>query len=392
MFKKTISNNYILWIGALYTNKEIKKYKAVSIAANKWQKSLIFSLRKKNNKIITLGHTPEPLWPKGCFKVQGSNIEESNNEGYKLAYYNIPFIRNYILAFGYIVNALRIIKNYGKPKIILLYNVYPFSVALCNFFKKLYGIPWVAIVADAPTKRSYRLMSKHNNDLVNANGAVFLSWSYYNKLKKQIKSIHFEGEIEYNDEKIKIHNKNTSDLFNIMYSGSRGMHTGFEVLIDAIKYISNPNVRLWVTGGSNKKYDNYIDNENKIIDFGFLDDNELDNKMKLADAFISPYEINYEPNQYNFPSKILTYLSYGKPVLSTWTPGLSPEYEKVIYKISESNPISIAEKIDEIASMSLDLKVKYNNQVRNFLQNEKNIEHQIDSLTQWLDNVCETNS
>ena len=44
MFKKTISNNYILWIGALYTNKEIKKYKAVSIAANKWQKSLIFSL------------------------------------------------------------------------------------------------------------------------------------------------------------------------------------------------------------------------------------------------------------------------------------------------------------------------------------------------------------
>ena len=211
-------------------------------------------------------------------------------------------------------------------------------------------------------------------------------------LKKQIKSIHFEGEIEYNDEKIKIHNKNTSDLFNIMYSGSRGMHTGFEVLIDAIKYISNPNVRLWVTGGSNKKNDNYIDNENKIIDFGFLDDNELDNKMKLADAFISPYEINYEPNQYNFPSKILTYLSYGKPVLSTWTPGLSPEYEKVIYKISESNPISIAEKIDEIASMSLDLKVKYNNQVRNFLQNEKNIEHQIDSLTQWLDNVCETNS
>ena len=43
----------------------------------------------------------------------------------------------------------------------------------------------------------------------------------------------------------------------------------------------------------------------------------------------------------NFPSKILDYLAWRKPIISTWTKGLSPEYREVLH-ITEDNPLAFS--------------------------------------------------
>ena len=60
---------YILWLGAIFQEEQVLNSKAISPAANNWQTGLINPIAKKGCRIITLGHRPEPIWPKGQIKM-----------------------------------------------------------------------------------------------------------------------------------------------------------------------------------------------------------------------------------------------------------------------------------------------------------------------------------
>ena len=49
-------------------------------------------------------------------------------------------------------------------------------------------------------------------------------------------------------------------------------------------------------------------------------------------------------NQMNFPSKLFRYLPYGKPILSTNTQGLSPDYSNALIYVDFENVDSFSQK------------------------------------------------
>jgi glycosyltransferase involved in cell wall biosynthesis len=55
-----------------------------------------------------------------------------------------------------------------------------------------------------------------------------------------------------------------------------------------------------------------------------------------------------------FPSKLLEYLPYGKPIVSTWTEGLSPEYRDLLLVPEGNAPEAFAHLIDEALIYSRD--------------------------------------
>ena len=87
----------------------------------------------------------------------------------------------------------------------------------------------------------------------------------------------------------------------------------------------------------------------------------------------------------NFPSKLLEYLSYGKPVLSTWTPGISDDYKGIIEVFHQETPQCLANSLLEILSWSnQDI---YNKQIKikGFLTKKKTWNIQSANLINWLD-------
>jgi glycosyltransferase involved in cell wall biosynthesis len=117
---------------------------------------------------------------------------------------------------------------------------------------------------------------------------------------------------------------------------------------------------------------------------GFVSEEKLISLSRQADIFVNPRPSSIPGNERNFPSKILEYLTFGKPVVSTWTPGLAPEYRDVLIVPDEENPQCLAQTIDRVfAWESQDLE---NNFFRTklFLETTRTWELQARRLLEWL--------
>ena len=85
----------------------------------------------------------------------------------------------------------------------------------------------------------------------------------------------------------------------------------------------------------------------------------------------------------NFPSKILEYLSYKKPIVSTWTPGLSDEYKDVLIIVDNENPENISKKILEVYNWKDSDYKHFNKRVLNFSL-KKSWRYQTKFFIKWL--------
>ena len=57
----------ILFVGGIFQEDVMIRSKAISPAANRWQKGLLQGLKNNQISIDLLSHLPEPIWPKGKF-------------------------------------------------------------------------------------------------------------------------------------------------------------------------------------------------------------------------------------------------------------------------------------------------------------------------------------
>jgi glycosyltransferase involved in cell wall biosynthesis len=107
----------------------------------------------------------------------------------------------------------------------------------------------------------------------------------------------------------------------------------------------------------------------------------------MATLFVNPRPSSIADNRMNFPSKILEYLSYAKPVVSTWTPGLSPEYEGVLVVVEQETPECMARKIEEVLSWDAEKHSAWSERITAFVTGRKLWDLQAGSLLRWLSTI-----
>ncbi len=350
-----LSNNIIwLGVGELNPSTHCKSYD--SPAAIFWQRELIHSFNRNKLGIISLSHLVFPRWPKGPLKIQGGLSRSSkNNENIyysNVEYINFPIqkLKNNQLITGYINQLKQAINQHGIPKLIIAYNGFPFTFAVAEYAKKKWGLKTIIIIADQPPRGFFKSVEQFENLLSSLDGCIFLSWHYYNQMKSAVTAFHFEGGVsngdvdqEINSIIPRVHGKRI-----IMFCGSYGKHAGLDSLLAAARLLRSSDVEIWIAGGlsqSNQRIGEVPDN---VVNLGYLTQSELDRRMKIADIFVSPNSTSYSPNNNNFPSKILLYLKYAKPIICTWTEGLSPDYRDVLSVVERDTPTAIANKIEEV--------------------------------------------
>ena len=328
-FKKKI-NPKIFWVGPFIPSKYIKNWLASSPAALKWQKHLVTALIKEEVDIEWLYYRPEFYWPKGRLIPSSidipAKIVKKNNQ---INYFNTIGLRNFTLKRS-LLNILdeKIKENSSQKLIIVSYNG-PKWIKKIFLNKKIrLNFKCIYIVADEEVPPG-------------ADGYVFLSHYSFKNYNKNLNKLHLDGAVYPSSNSFKIPKKNKNKII-FFYSGSFYDYTGVKLLLEAVELLTETNFELWISGSGN---DNFLKRamkkDQRIKYFGLLTDNQLKKTYSKADIFINPRPVNIKLNNISFPSKLFDYLFWNKPIISTCTKSLCPNYKKILH-IVDDDPVSIA--------------------------------------------------
>ena len=362
-----INPNYIIWIGSVFNDENVLKNIAISPAGNKWQLNFINALIDKGNKVVNVGHYPARVFPFG--KLFVNKREALIPDTIRLlcsSYLNLPIIRIIGLNLLYTIKLASLFcNNKEKPIYVISYNTYCYSIIPLLYIKYLKKIKWISLVADPINNNTNRV--NPFNSLAYAN--VYLSWKLFMSSCSRNK-FHLDGGIN------KIVELNPKILKNeerfILYTGAVARYTGIELLVNAFNIIKDKDIKLVICGkGSNELLAKSLKTNSRITYLGMVNENKLVSLYYNAYMFINPRLVKEKANSSNFPSKLIEYMVYCKPIISTFTGGIHPIYKEIINFIKTENPQELADKIDEIASLN-DLKyIQISERIKSFVEKNK---------------------
>ncbi len=311
---------------------------AVSPAANRWQHGLIRALARRGRAVSVLSYMLASVWPRGPLSVgRDAGTAPHDVDGTNVGYLNAPGLRVPSLARHHARAIRELVARQGKPSVVVSYNELPgpYFAALSATLR--WRIPWVHVIADA-TAPSLRPVARVLRRVLRP-GRVYLSWADYERDHTSEK-LHLDGAAEA----MRPYGPPTLPS-TVVYTGSVSTNAGAELLARAFERVVRDDVRLVVCGpGRHDALQALAERDARVTIKGLVPEAELAAICATAAVFVNPRLPSAPENINNFPSKLLEYLSYGRPVVSTWTPGLSPAYRDVLI-VSDATPAAFAHGI-----------------------------------------------
>ena len=366
------------WVGPMIPSAYLNTWIAASPAAMKWQKHLVDALVKEGADLEWLYYRPDPYWPKGrLLPWQKSLIPDINYKNRQISYVNLPFYRNLSIKNNFRKILKDIIKSRdARPLIVISYNAPSWMEDIFSDHNIRSQFICTYLIADNVAPKG-------------ADGYAFLSYDFFQRYIYSNKKLHLDGAV-YPKVKRSFLKKSTEvkrkTIF--LYSGSLGKWGGTKMLLDAMALIKQDDFELWISGfGDTTIFNKSLPQKDKRIKYlGLLTENELHDIYEEADVFLNPRPVNMPGNENNFPSKLFNYLSWKKPIISTWTKSLSPEYREVLH-ITENNPLAFSSAMTSYIGIEQDDKNKHEEWFK-----EKTWKKQAISLMSFLERICYSNS
>jgi len=296
----------IFWISNLYNYKFLKSNDFLSPAATEWQTQFIQALKKySNHKVHLINFNYSKYWPIGKIFIKKNLFNLKNINNYSFNYINLPFIKD-INIKQQISKKFDIYKN-EKKKILFTYNFDKNIISSARNLKSSNHIKWIAIVADFDEKDKKKI----EQEIEKADLVIYLS-NYAFKKSKLKKKMLIQGGIDQ-IKKCKI-----KKIKTFLYSGSLGPWIDIEkFIVDFLKF-KKEKIKFFITSNNKKYFKKNLNIDNKKIRFlGFKNKQDLNKLSKKVDIFVNLRNENNFDNNNNFPSKILHYLKYCKPIIST---------------------------------------------------------------------------
>lgn len=303
-----------LWFGPIHREDLARSNLAVSPAASHWQKNFFNELEKQLAPGHHLNYLPQRYFPRG--PIFSKSERSADRRLSSLFYVNLPLLRDAGILFS-ALRALRKVKVRGCY--FFTYNSGSNQTLLGAVVRALGG-KWVAIVAEGRYSRI-------------ANFTLFLSHSYCNSARiGESRKQWFPGGVS--PLTLTQHDLAKRDKIVLLYAGGDSPWTGLSDLIELFGLLTEPNfsqVQLEIYGLRDPKRLRELSRQNSRIHFfGLVPQVELHDAMARATFFVNPRPEGIRNGSKNFPSKLLTYLTYPKPILSTRSPSLGPIFDTAL--------------------------------------------------------------
>ena len=371
-----------LWLNGVFDEVTVQNFKSISPASNYWQSGFLKTLIRLGDQVYLIGCPAERLWPLGRLILRKKHATVLQGlDGRVIGYINFPKLREATQYWNLLGAARKYIDGHSqRPDYSVVFSCLHAEwdetpeIRVAKYLRKHFGVPWICIVADGATPPG-------------ADKYVFLPWANYMSARPSTIRIHLDGGIAEakGEASLRFSINASSGSKALMYMGALTEHGGVLQLARAFTCLAERDVELWICGrGYNPELERIAIKDPRIKLKGFVDSIELDRLAQAAYAFINPRPSSFAPNQLNFPSKLLHYLEYGKPVLSTHTEGLSPSYSEVLCTIPDETESALRCAIIEVLALPADTYDKICESILRF--NETHTwTYQVNRFQIWLD-------
>ncbi len=340
----------VLWIGQVVNPNIIIANKAISAAANNWQLGFIEGLIKNSKEVHVISYIPYQTWPKGPIWV-GKKQNKKCDDGitiFFVSYVNIRLIRGLWLGGSILICYLSNLIN-NKYERLYTYNPLVQHRYAANIIRKLYKTKWVSIVADGYAKAKPDLN-------------IFLSFYYFKKFNNGAKYF-LDGGVDI-EESPKYDYEEKNRIF--LYAGTLTKITGIIDFVKTFKDYNNTDCELHIYGkGKSNIIEEYALQDKRIKIMGFVSDLALSVACSEAFAFICPRANNNLANT-TFPSKLLLYLKYEKPIICASSESIAPKYDEILIKYKNLDKESLTFCLDSAINLDQQLLDK---KIINFKRN-----------------------
>lgn len=373
----------LLFLGPLFPENGIFRHKALSPAGNRWKLGLVGGLRGLGCEIVSVGHAPEPAFPRGKFwKPRETEEALPGVRTVAVGYANLPRVRHWFLGRHYASTSASLLRELPVDAIVT-YNLMPEMPAAVRLLRRRFKLPWVSIVADADGEGEFwddyrRLASE-------ADGHAFLSYRSYEECPFA-KRHHVDGGFERVRFSPDVAKERASDgVLRLGYTGMLSEWTGSALLGDMMLRLRDANVELHVCGrGDEAPLRAAAAQGARIVVHGLVSEEKLRAVCDQVDAFVNPRPSTLPGNTHNFPSKLLEYLSYGVPVISTYTPGIAPDYLPHLLVPASEDPAGLEACVRTLLGRDAGAQAAQRRALHAFLSERKTWDRQAQFFRAWL--------
>ncbi|SUD59722.1 glycosyl transferase group 1 protein [Ectopseudomonas oleovorans] len=360
---------------AIVEDVNVKSRGVVQNAADSFQKNLIYGLVKVFPSISIfslpfLGSYPlryNDAFVKGIASEIGSDIPVT-----RLGFINISIVKYISRAISVFFNFMKV--RPGHDDIVMVYSLHvPFLIGLLlSRFISRSNFKVLVIVPDLP-------------EYMNDSGGLFYSLlkyiesfilsrllnrvSYYCLLTESMASrlrlkkseyIVVEGVATHctegdssNSPKILAEMNISEGRKAFFYSGTLAKRYGIKLLLDSFLMIKE-DCELWICGDGDgrSEVEKYAKCDSRIKYFGQLPRSSVLELQKEATFLVNPRPPEGEYTRYSFPSKILEYMSSGRPVIMFRLEGIPSEYYGYCYTPKSASVLDLSACMSNVLLVS----------------------------------------
>ena len=357
----------IVLLAPIFNQEILDRYPATSPAMPLWS-SYFAKYLSAHIDICCFYYVQSPMFPKGTLFVSGHHYNKPVPTR-MVPYISIPYIRSFTRRINIQNEINSLVKNQRVTHIITI-NTSPTNIKIAEKFHKQ-GIKWVSIYADADTDE--QLIS-------NADFHIYFSYDAYIRSSYKNK-MNFEGAVYRKVNSTYKENNNKTFL----YSGVIRKENGVDLMIDAFKILEDKDATLKICGiGNYVGFIEKVKSDSRIIYYGSVDNKTLNLLYEEATFFINPRLSSYEENNNNFPSKLLDYLSYAKPIITTHTKGVNPIYLDYMFVVKNENPDGLAHTMRQLLFLSPLEKKELFKKIKVFANETYSWSNRVEKLWSWL--------
>jgi glycosyltransferase involved in cell wall biosynthesis len=363
-------SNGVIWLGFSIPSSDAETLRrldtapAVQTLKFAWSFSRVLRIAFGSVRLISTEPIQNyPLGKKILFRP-GSFLEDGFS-GRKVAFINLLGLKHltrFIVSLYHLVSA----QCTEKIDIVFVHGLHsPFL--LSALLMKRFNVRVVFVLTDAPgisisTDTFFEKLLKSLDQLMvrslvaRADAVIALAPRLVTELAPEVPALVFPGIVSCNDatavdEALSANTAPRDCAFSLVYAGGLSAAYGVDRLIEAV--IGMPfdvNVQLRLFGrGDQEKYARQISASNPRIYFGgFLDPNSIRSELLKADLLINTRPSVGQISAMSFPSKLVEYLSTGRPVLTTKIPSIPTYLDDCFFYAHDETPAGIRKAIMEV--------------------------------------------